>query len=382
MQNLTRTLALEYARPRHPRQRRRPRRHDHPDQPRLGRRPRQDGDRLEPHPAGPRRHGGRDGRRVRVPGLRRRRLHHRADDLRRRRPDPLRGLPRAVVVRVSDERQPPGGRRRSVATTSSACSTTSPTRRARERCGSCARGGCTTWGGCSTSDAPVFPGRYFRQTLVTTAHHANGGGLGANRVNWITEQIAGTQQLGTHLDALSHLQIGDRGYNGWSVAELAGTAGAKRLGVETVPADRDPRLARGRRRRSIPGEVIGVAGHRSGAGRRGAVPHRLGRALVRRRHLPVRRARPGHGARRMAGGAGRGAHRLRHLELRPAPGRGSRTGRSRSHSSSTPATACSSSRTSTPSALARDGVREFALILTHPKLRGATGAWTSPIALV
>ena len=34
------------------------------------------------------------------------------------------------------------------------------------------------------------------------------------------------------------------------------------------------------------------------------------------------------------------------------------------------------------SELAADGVREFALILTHPKLRGATGAWTSPIALV
>jgi kynurenine formamidase len=34
------------------------------------------------------------------------------------------------------------------------------------------------------------------------------------------------------------------------------------------------------------------------------------------------------------------------------------------------------------SALAADGVRRFALILTHPKLRGATGAWTSPIALV
>ena len=34
------------------------------------------------------------------------------------------------------------------------------------------------------------------------------------------------------------------------------------------------------------------------------------------------------------------------------------------------------------SALARDGVREFALVLTFPKLRGATGAWTSPIALV
>ena len=34
------------------------------------------------------------------------------------------------------------------------------------------------------------------------------------------------------------------------------------------------------------------------------------------------------------------------------------------------------------SALAADGVREFALVLSHPKVRGATGAWTSPIALV
>src|SRR4051794_41771627 len=76
---------------------------------------------------------------------------------------------------------------------------------------------------------PVFPGRFFRQTLVTTAHHANmDGGVGENRVNWITEQISGTQQLGTHLDALSHLQMGDRGYNGWRVSELAGTAGGGR----------------------------------------------------------------------------------------------------------------------------------------------------------
>ena len=33
-------------------------------------------------------------------------------------------------------------------------------------------------------------------------------------------------------------------------------------------------------------------------------------------------------------------------------------------------------------ALAADGVRAFAFVLTHAKLRGATGAWTSPIALV
>src|SRR4051794_17846986 len=64
---------------------------------------------------------------------------------------------------------------------------------------------------------PVFPGRYFRQTLVTTAHHSGG--------SWITETVSGTMQLGTHLDALSHLQIGGRGYNGWQVGELAGDAG-------------------------------------------------------------------------------------------------------------------------------------------------------------
>jgi hypothetical protein len=89
---------------------------------------------------------------------------------------------------------------------------------------------------------PVFPGRFFRQTLVTTAHHANPeGGVGENRVNWITEQVTGTQQLGTHLDALSHLQSGDRGYNGWTVAELAGTAGVRRLGSR--PSRRSSRPA-------------------------------------------------------------------------------------------------------------------------------------------
>jgi hypothetical protein len=32
--------------------------------------------------------------------------------------------------------------------------------------------------------------------------------------------------------------------------------------------------------------------------------------------------------------------------------------------------------------LAADGVGEFALLLTHPKLRGASGAWCSPVALI
>src|SRR5213082_2758976 len=82
---------------------------------------------------------------------------------------------------------------------------------------------------------PVFPGRAFHQTLVTTAHHANMGGVGENEVNWITEVVSGTTQLGTHLDALSHLQIGDRAYNGRRVSEIAQPHGVTALGIETVP---------------------------------------------------------------------------------------------------------------------------------------------------
>src|SRR5947209_13799291 len=193
---------------------------------------------------------------MRFSGLRRRCLHHRADDLRRRRPDPVRRLPRAVVVRVSDEATAwwpsPFGPEDQLGMLNHITDAT------RARALRLVRSGrLYDLGRVLDEGAPAFQGRYFRQTLVTTAHHTNRGGLGANRVNWITEQVAGTQQLGTHLDALCHLQIGDRGYNGWSVGELAGAAGATRLGVETVPqivtrgwlVDVAPR---------DPGEVIGL----------------------------------------------------------------------------------------------------------------------------
>ena len=109
--------------------------------------------------------------------------------------------------------------------------------------------------------------------------------VGENKVNWIIEQVSGTMQLGTHLDALSHLQIGDRGYNGWTVAELAGTAGVNRLGIETVPQIvTRGLLADVSAVRSAPGDVITVAdvehaldGLEPGRGRRPAVSHRLGR---------------------------------------------------------------------------------------------------------
>jgi kynurenine formamidase len=230
------------------------------------------------------------------------------------------------------------------------------------------------------ADVPAFPGRYFRQTLVTTAHHQNGGGLGANGVNWITEQIAGTQQLGTHLDALSHLQIGDRGYNGWNVAELAGTTGVNRLGVESVPQI----VTRG--------WLVDVA------------PLGAGELIA----IPDIDPAPGDAVLFHTGWGVHWDDAETYLAGEPGPGRDLAVWLAERGVALTgcdtwsygPVPAEDPDRpfevpqflnarhgvfiveNLDTSELARDGVREFALILTHPKLRGATGVWTSPIALV
>jgi kynurenine formamidase len=92
------------------------------------------------------------------------------------------------------------------------------------------------------ADVPAFPGRTFRQYLTTNYHQINrrgpasgGAGLGRNNVNWIVEQITATQQMGTHLDALNHLQIGDQTYNGHRLADIVEDHGTNRLGIDTLP---------------------------------------------------------------------------------------------------------------------------------------------------
>ena len=234
---------------------------------------------------------------------------------------------------------------------------------------------------------PVFPGRYFRQTLVTTAHHANAGtgGVGENEVNWVTEQLTGTTQLGTHLDTLSHLQIGERGYNGWTVAELASDAGVTRLGAETVPqivtrgwlvdvSDREPG----------PGYAIGPEELD------GIDPERGDAVLFH----------TGWGAnwddpeRYLAGEPGPGLEVAALLAERGVALTGCDTWSCGPVPPEDPARPFEVPQTLNvrhgvfvlenldTAALAADRVRTFALVVTHPKLRGATGAWTSPIALV
>jgi kynurenine formamidase len=237
---------------------------------------------------------------------------------------------------------------------------------------------------------PVFPGRFFRQTLVTTAHHRNSAmPVGENEVNWITEQVSATMQLGTHLDALSHLQIGDRGYNGVTVAELAGTAGAERLGIETAPQIvTRGLLADVSAACSEPGDVISVADAEEA--------------------LDGLEAEAGDAVLFHTGWGGHWGDPERHVEGDPGPGyelaewlvehEVALTGCDTWSYGPVPAEDPNRPfevpqilnvrhgvfvvENLDTAGLAADGIREFALILTHPKLRGATGAWTSPIALV
>ena len=235
-------------------------------------------------------------------------------------------------------------------------------------------------------NCPVFPGRYFRQTLVTTAHHANVAmPVGENMVNWVTEIVSGTMQLGTHLDALSHLQIGNRGYNGWSVGELAGSAGMKRLGSETIPQI----VTRG--------WLVDVSDRELGVG-----------GVVGVEDLEEIEPEPGDAVLFHTGWGAHWEDADSYLAGEPGPGydvagwlveRGvALTGCDTWSYGPVPAEDPARPfevpqmlnvrhgvfvvENLDTSALAADAVRTFALVLTHPKLRGATGAWTSPIALV
>jgi kynurenine formamidase len=233
---------------------------------------------------------------------------------------------------------------------------------------------------------PVFPGRYFRQTLVTTAHHANESmPVGANQVNWVTEVVSGTMQLGTHLDALSHLQIGERGYNGWSVAELAGPAGMERLGAATVPQI----VTRG--------WLVDVSGAGLGPG-----------GVIGREHVAGVEPSAGDAVLFHTGWSRNWDDPDEYLSGEPGPGYDvarwlvehevALTGCDTWSYGPVPAEDPERPfevpqllnvrhgvfvvENLDTRELARDGVTQFALVLTHPKLRGATGAWTSPIALV
>ncbi|MGH8970882.1 MAG: cyclase family protein [Actinomycetes bacterium] len=253
------------------------------------------------------------------------------------------------------------------------------------------------------ADIPAFPGRTFRQYLTTNAHHVNrrrpdagAEGWGRNSVNWIVEQVTATQQMGTHMDALNHLQVGDRTYNGHRLADIAEDHGTNKLGVDTLPqvATRglllDIAAVRGVARMS-PGDVI--------------TPHDAEGALTRQ----GLRAHPGDAVLFHTGwGSLWGVDNERYGEGEPGPGmalagwladhRVALTGCDTWSFGPVPAEDPAEPFV-VPQTLnthhgvvvvenlrlehvAREQVHEFMLVISHAKLRGATGAWVAPLAIV
>jgi hypothetical protein len=91
-------------------------------------------------------------------------------------------------------------------------------------------------------NTPVFPGRFWKQTVDVSPHFSNprrsdavGGGWGRNEINWITELQVGTFQGGTQLDSIGHVQIRDRFYNAWTTGQVVDAWGLNRVAIETVP---------------------------------------------------------------------------------------------------------------------------------------------------
>ena len=239
---------------------------------------------------------------------------------------------------------------------------------------------------------PAFPGRSFRQFLTTDPMRR----VGRNEVNWIVEHVAAPSQIGTHVDGLNHLHVGDRMYNGHRLADVVAEHGTAKLGIETMPqvVTRglliDVTAGRGVERLQ-PGDVI--------------TPDDADRALASA-GLDVE---PGDGVLFHTGwGSLWGVDNEVYAAGEPGPGielaewlvdrRVAITGCDTWSYGPVPA-----ENPDEPfvvpqtlntrhgvvvienlflTELAAAGVTEFLFVTSHPKLRGATGAWVAPLAIV
>jgi kynurenine formamidase len=252
-------------------------------------------------------------------------------------------------------------------------------------------------------DIPAFPGRTFRQYLTTNYHHINRrqpgagpAGLGCNSVNWIVEQVTATQQMGTHMDGLNHLQEGDRTYNGFALADIVEDHGTNRLGIDTLPqvVTRgllvDVAAARGTGRLG-PGDVITPA-DAEGALAAAGLSVRPGDAVLF--HTGWGRLWGTDNAAYAAGEPGPGMALAEWLAGHRVALTGCDTWSYGPYPPEQP-----DRPFAVPQRLnvrhgvvvvenlrlaeaADAGLREFLLVISHAKLRGATGAWITPLAIV
>ena len=249
---------------------------------------------------------------------------------------------------------------------------------------------------------PAFPGRTFRQYLTTNYHHINRrdpgagpGGLGRNNVNWIVEQVTATQQMGTHLDGLNHLQAGDRAYNGFRLADIVEDYGTSRLGIDTLPQIvtrgllLDVAAARGGDRLG-PGEVITVADAEAALAV-GGIAVRPGDAVFF--HTGWGALWGSDNERYAAGEPGPGLALAEWLAAHRVALTGCDTWSFGPYPPEDPCEPFIAPQTLNVrygvvvvenlrlEEAARAGLHEFLLVISHAKLRGATGAWVAPLAI-
>ena len=255
------------------------------------------------------------------------------------------------------------------------------------------------------ADVPAFPGRTFRQYLTTNAHQVNarthprtdGGpaGLGRNGVNWVVEQITATQQMGTHVDGLNHLQVGDTSYNGYRLADIAEDYGTNRLGIETLPQVLtrglllDIAAVRGVDRLEA-GDVITVADARAALDRHG-LEVRPGDAVLLHTGWGALWGVDDH--RYGSGEPGPGLDLAHWLAERRVALTGCDTWSYGPYPAEDPDEPFVVPQTLNVrhgvvvvenlrlADAAAAGLTEFLFVLTHAKLRGSTGAWVTPLAV-
>jgi kynurenine formamidase len=239
---------------------------------------------------------------------------------------------------------------------------------------------------------PAFPGRTFRQLLTTNPARS----VGDNEVNWIVEYVNAPSQMGTHMDGLNHLLRAGRMYGGHRVDDVTVEWGTNRNGIETLPQV----ITRGLLldiaavtgvSRLTPGTVITPA---------------QAEAALSARHLSVEQG----DAVLFHTGWGQNWYDdpEAYTEGEPGPGMalaqwlvdqgvvltGCDTWSYGPVPAEDPARPFVVPQTLNIdhgvvvvenlrlAELAAAGVAEFMLVISHPKLRGATGAWVAPLAVV
>jgi len=92
-----------------------------------------------------------------------------------------------------------------------------------------------------STTTPAFPPRTCSIYIVQPGQVGAATGLGPTNTTYNDDILNCWTGIGTQLDGLGHIGVGDRYYNGNKWAEFADMTGLKKLGVEKIP----PMVARG-----------------------------------------------------------------------------------------------------------------------------------------